>query len=110
MQRREFIAGGIATLCLTQTAFAVAESIVKPQLQVVGTLPWLTNGFTVTTGGAMFLNFPRFTGHQNSPSLARVTPSGLTPFPDNNWNEWNPGNDGHDTLVNVNACHNFGDN
>lgn len=110
MQRRDFIAGGIATLCLSQKAFAVAESIVKPQLQVAATSPWLANGVAVTTGGAMFLNFPRFKGHQNSPSLARVTPSGLIPFPGDNWNEWKPGNDGHDTLVNVNACHHFGDN
>lgn len=109
MHRREFIAGGLATLCLTRTAFAVAESKVKPQLQVAATSPWLTNGIAVSAGGAMFLNFPRFRGHENSPSLARVTPSGLTPFPDNHWNEWKRGEEGVDSLVNVNACHNFGD-
>jgi len=109
MQRREFIAGGIATLCLSRTAFAVAESMVSPRLQVAATSPWLANGIAVTPEGGLFLNFPRFRGHEKSPALARVTPSGPTPFPGNHWNEWKPGDEGLDSLVNVNACHNFGD-
>ncbi|MCA1179344.1 MULTISPECIES: SMP-30/gluconolactonase/LRE family protein [unclassified Pantoea] len=109
MQRREFIAGGLATLCLPRAAFAVAESMINPQLQVAATSPWLANGIAVSAGGAMFLNFPRFKGHEKSPALARVTESGLAPFPGNHWNEWTPGDEGLNSLVNVNACHHFGD-
>lgn len=41
MHRREFIAGGLATLCLTWTAFAVTEPLVNPQLLVAATSPGL---------------------------------------------------------------------
>ncbi|WP_157811645.1 SMP-30/gluconolactonase/LRE family protein [Pantoea rodasii] len=109
MQRRDFISGAIATLCVSRSAFAVAESVIKPELQRVATSPWLANGVAVTGGGTLFLNFPRFKGHLTSPSLARVTPTGLVPFPDNHWNKWQPGDEGTDSLVNVNACHHFGD-
>jgi sugar lactone lactonase YvrE len=109
MQRREFIAGGLATLCLSRAAFAVAESMVNPQLQLAATSPWLANGIAVSAGGVMFLNFPRFKGHETSPALARVTQSGLASFPGNQWNEWKPGDKGLNSLVNVNACHHFGD-
>ncbi|WP_017345756.1 hypothetical protein [Pantoea sp. A4] len=58
MQRREFIAGGLATLCLLRAAFAAAESMVNLQLQVAATSPWLANGIAVSASGTMFLNFP----------------------------------------------------
>lgn len=110
MQRREFISGGLAAIFLASPALTVAKSALKPVLQRFALSPWLTNGIAVAADGSCFLNFPRFQGHLNSPSLARITVTGPVAFPDNHWNQWQPGDDGVNTLVNVNACHIFDDN
>jgi sugar lactone lactonase YvrE len=109
MQRRTFITGSLATLCLTRPALALAESALKPRLQVAVTSPWLMNGVAVESNGQSFINFPRFKDHLDSPALARVTNEGPVPFPGNQWNAWHAGSDGVDTLVNVNAIHIFED-
>ena len=109
MLRREFIIGGLASLCLTHPAFAAAAKFKAPALQLFTTSPWLANGIAVAPGGESFINLPRFQGHLQSPALARITASGPVAFPGNQWNSWQPGEDGIDKLVNVNACHIFDD-
>ncbi|WP_053141007.1 SMP-30/gluconolactonase/LRE family protein [Erwinia billingiae] len=110
MQRREFISGSLAAICLASPVLAFAKSATKPALQRFAQSPWLSNGIAVATDGSCFLNFPRFQGHLKSPALARITEKGPVAFPGNQWNRWQPGDDGVNTLVNVNACHIFGDN
>ncbi|WP_053115790.1 SMP-30/gluconolactonase/LRE family protein [Winslowiella iniecta] len=110
MQRREFISGSLAALCLTHPVFSFAQSTMQPTLQSVITSPWLVNGVAVSAQGSYFVNLPRFTGHFDSPALARLTEQGLVAFPGNHWNNWQAGDDGINTLVNVNACHIFDNN
>lgn len=110
MQRREFIIGGMTAMFMAKYAIASADALSTPRLEIVATSPWLANGVAVSSDGNYFLNFPRLQGHIVSPALARVTKSGLVPFPDNQWNRWQPGEDGLNSLVNVNACHIFADN
>lgn len=110
MQRREFIVGGVAAMCMAKSTIAAADALLKPGLEVVATSPWLANGIAVSSNDDYFLNFPRLQGHIASPALARVTKSGPVPFPGNQWNKWRPGEDGLNSLVNVNACHIFADN
>jgi len=95
---------------MAKSAMVFADAMTKPGLEVVATSPWLANGVAVSAEGDYFLNFPRLQGHAVSPALARVTESGLIPFPGNQWNTWQPGEDGLYSLVNVNACHIFSDN
>lgn len=109
MHRRRFILGGLSTLCLARPALTFATPGVRPALEVAATSPWLTNGVAVAADHTLFINFPRFKGHTDSPALARVTPGGPVPFPGNHWNAWHAGDDGMNTLVNVNAVHIFGD-
>ncbi|MRT24970.1 bleomycin resistance protein [Enterobacteriaceae bacterium RIT697] len=108
MNRRTFIANSMAILCLTRLSYAAPFGS-GPKLEVVTTSPWLSNGFTMTPEGAGFINFPRFKGHFDSPALARLTTAGPVSFPGNHWNDWKSGDSGRNTLVNVNAVHNFGD-
>jgi len=110
MQRREFISGSLAAICLASPVLALANKTTEPALQRFAQSPWLTNGIAVATDGSSFLNFPRFKGHLTSPALARITAKGPVAFPGNQWNNWQPGDDGVNTLVNVNACHIFADN
>ncbi|WP_197061499.1 L-dopachrome tautomerase-related protein [Pantoea sp. 9140] len=107
MQRRQFISGSLAILCLTKSTFSFAKTVTKPALERIFTSPWLVNGVAVSTDGASFINLPRFKGHSDSPGLARITLSGPVAFPGNHWNEWQDGDEGINTLVNINACHIF---
>lgn len=107
MHRRTLLGGGLAALALARSGLSLAAE--PAALVSVAQSPWLTNGVTLTPDGAMFINFPRFKGHENSPALARVVAGQPQPFPGNAWNRWRPGDSGQNRLVNVNAVHCFGD-
>lgn len=71
---------------------------------------FLPNGVALTSQGDIFLSLPRWTGMENTISVARVSEDGsLAPFPGGAWNQWKPGDDGHAAFVMINALHIFGD-
>lgn len=107
MNRRDFIISGIAVAAMTRQSYAVIPPAAG--LDVAVSSPWLTNGATVSSNGTIFINLPRFKGHENSPALAKVTENGPVAFPGNGWNQWQPGDSGVNRLVNVNAVHIFND-
>ncbi|WP_414147007.1 L-dopachrome tautomerase-related protein [Erwinia sp. BNK-24-b] len=109
MQRRQFISGSLAIICLTKSTFSFAKMISTPALERSFTSPWLANGIAISSSGATFINLPRFKGHFDSPGLARITLNGPVAFPGNQWNQWHAEDDGTNTLVNINACHIFND-
>jgi len=107
LNRRNFIISGLAAAALARQSFAAVKS--ASPLEVAVTSPWLTNGAAVSSQGTIFINLPRFKGHENSPALAKVTAHGPVPFPGNDWNQWRAGASGVDQLVNINAVHIFND-
>lgn len=60
----------------------------EPAVEVVWEFPdrQLT-GVAVSADGRVFVNFPRWGGFHDL-SVAEVKPSGLTPYPDSEWNSW----------------------
>jgi len=96
--RRAFVAG----LCLTPLAAAVAPAAARPRgaapvvpvtpagaaPRLVATFDHQVTGVTVSRGGRIFVNFPRWT-EEVPVSVAEVLPGGgLRPFPDDAWNAW----------------------
>ncbi|WBO21307.1 L-dopachrome tautomerase-related protein [Sphingomonas abietis] len=112
LSRRASLAtlAGAAACCRPGLAVARSAASRSAALAVAARSPWLCNGVAVTADGGMFLGLPRFAGHIDTPSLARVEADGqLRAFPGGTWNGWKPGEDGRDRFVMVNAVHVFAD-
>lgn len=107
MTRRSVLAANAAVLVAGQATATIAE---PPVAEAAIRSPWLCNGVTVAPDGTVFLGLPRFAGHMDTPSLAKVGRDGApVPFPGDAWNRWQPGVDGREAFVMVNAVHVFAD-
>jgi sugar lactone lactonase YvrE len=79
-------------------------------LEIAARSPFLCNAVAIDRNGTMILGLPRWTGMEQTPSVARVGADGsLVPLPGGGWNQWRPGDDGREAFVQVNALHIFGD-
>jgi catechol 2,3-dioxygenase-like lactoylglutathione lyase family enzyme len=102
--------GALPAMSNTLAGAAPCQTVAAGKLAIAARAPWLCNAVAVAPDGTTFLGLPRFAGHLETPSVARVDADGTArPFPGGAWNGWSPGADGRDAFVMVNALHIFAD-